>query len=653
MLAGENFERLQSQASLKESEEWLRILIDAIPDIICLKDAAGRRLIANTAYERLFQLEGIDYRGKTDDELVRLYPQLSSLFTTLCKKTDQQAWMYGGSVRLQEVIPDAEGEKTVFDIVKVPIVHHDGSPKGLVSIGRDITVARQKSRALRESEEKYRAVLESNPDPVVVYDREGLVVYFNPAFTEVFGWTMAECAGRRLDHFVPEDTWPLTRMMIDKVKVGESFSGIETSRYTKDGLRIPVTISAAIYHDLQGMPLGSVINLRDISSQKELEAKLQRAQKMEGIGLLAAGVAHDLNNVLAGLVSYPELLLQRVSHDDPLRKALVTIQKSGEKAAAIVSDLLTLARRGVTVDEVVNLNRIIRDYLKSPEGEKLLSLHPTVSITTCLAPDLLNIVGSPVHLLKTMMNLIGNAAESMPEGGVIRIETANRYLDGGMNGYDGLSEGDHVVVQVADDGVGIAPTEVEKIFEPFYSKKIMGRSGTGLGMAIIWNTVHDHHGSIDVQSSEGQGTTFSLFFPASRRQLAKAPGLLSPEEYAGRGETILVVDDQEEQRQIAAEMLGSLGYDVMVAASGEAAVAYLQNNKVDLVVLDMIMTGIDGLETYKQITACNPGQKTIIASGYSESGRVHEAQRLGAGAYVKKPYLLEKIGLAVRRTLDG
>ncbi len=505
---------------------------------------------------------------------------------------------------------------------------------------------------LHESEDKYRTVLEANPDPVVVYDMEGKVTYFNPAFKSVFGWILEECLGKKMDIFVPDDSWPETRMMINRVLAGESFSNIETRRYTREGDTIPVTVSGSIYRDSNSNPLGSVHTLRNISEKKKLEAQLQRAQKMEAIGTLAGGVAHDLNNILSGLVSYPELLLMDIPHDSPLRKPILTIQKSGERAAMIVQDLLTLARRGVAATEVVNLNHVISEYLQSPEYEKLQSFFPQVQVETRLDDDVLNTLGSPVHLEKTVMNLVSNAAEAMPEGGQIVISTENRYIDRPIRGYDEVNEGDYVSISVSDSGVGITKGDLERIFEPFYTKKVMGRSGTGLGMAVVWGTVKDHKGYVDVQSSKGKGTTFELYFPVTRKKLAGNKVLLSIENYIGN-EKILIVDDIEEQRDIASGMLRKLGYSVTSVSSGEEAVEHMKDNSADLLVLDMIMDpGIDGHETYKRILEVHPGQKAIIASGFSETERVKKTQKLGAGAYVKKPYLLGKIGLAVRTELD-
>ncbi|MBW1853058.1 MAG: response regulator, partial [Deltaproteobacteria bacterium] len=333
-----------------------------------------------------------------------------------------------------------------------------------------------------------------------------------------------------------------------------------------------------------------------------LQSQLEQASKMEAIGTLAGGVAHDLNNILGGLVSYPELLLLQLPEDSPLRKSILTIQKSGEKAAAVVQDLLTLARRGVVATEVVNVNDVISEYLLSPEHENLLSYHSGIHLETRLAADTLNISGSSTHLSKTVMNLISNAAEAMPEGGELSISTENRHIDRPIGTYDNVKEGDYVVLTVSDTGTGISPDDIGKIFEPFYTKKKMGRSGTGLGMAVVWGTVKDHNGYIDVQSTEGQGTTFTLYFPVTRKKLAEDESSLTIESYSGNGESILIVDDVEEQRKIASGMLKELGYSVLSVSSGEEAVEYMKTNKVVLLVLDMIMDpGMDGLKKKKKI----------------------------------------------------
>ncbi|MCP4674023.1 MAG: response regulator [Deltaproteobacteria bacterium] len=388
--------------------------------------------------------------------------------------------------------------------------------------------------------------------------------------------------------------------------------------------------------------------------RRVLQEHLQRSEKMELIGTLAGGVAHDLNNILGAIVGYPDMMLENLDKDHPMRKQLLSIRNSGERAAAIVQDLLTLARRGVAISEPENLNELVGSYLDSREFVKLMEVHPNVGVTTHLGPQLLNIMGSAVHLTKALMNLCSNAAEAIPGGGQITISTENIYLDKSINGYDNVEEGDYVLLAVADDGVGISADEQKKVFEPFYTKKMMGNSGTGLGMAVVWGTVKDHNGYIDVESEEGRGTTFRIYLPITRREIDDKSSGLSLEKLMGSRQKILVVDDVEAQREVATHMLTTLNYEADAVSSGEEAVDYLKVNKVDLVVLDMIMSpGIDGLETFKRIVEIRPRQKAIIASGYAETNSVKVAQSIGAGEYLKKPYTIEKLGLAARNAISS
>jgi len=557
-----------------------------------------------------------------------------------------------GVLNLSHSRPDIfePGDANLFNIIS-----------GVAAISLYSTLNYEK---LKYSESKYRALTESINDGIAIV-QEGMHVYANPRYLALTGYSHDQLKKIRFVELLAPGDENTT------ADAGSSLKALTTAPQTfevklrhREGEKAAVEINAAAI-TYSARP-AFIISVRDLSERKELEKKLMHAQKLEAIGTLAGGVAHDLNNILGGLVSYPELLLLQLPEDSPLRKSILTIQKSGEKAAAVVQDLLTLARRGVVVTEVVNLNDVIAEYLKSPAYEILQSYHPGVHFETHLEKGTLNILGSPTHLSETVMNLVSNAAEAMPEGGRLTVSTENRYIDRPIRGYENVKEGDYVVLTVSDTGTGISPEDIGKIFEPFYTKKKMGRSGTGLGMAVVWGTVKDHNGYIHVESTEGkarpprlrardggQGTTFALYFPVTRKSVEEKSEI-SLKDYIGKDEAILVVDDVEEQRKIVSGMLKELGYSVVSVSSGEEAVKYLKTNKVDLLVLDMIMDpGMDGLETYKKILEIHPGQKAIIASGFSETDRLKELHRLGAGAYIRKPFLLEKIGLAVKEELEG
>jgi len=534
-----------------------------------------------------------------------------------------------------------------------------GTKRSIASI-IDITSRVQAETALRRSEEKYRNILENIEEGYFELDLEGNLTFFNNSLCKITGHSREELM--RIDHRLnsgPDILEKLLQVFNQISRTAKPLILADLEIDLKDGNVITVDLSASPIKTPDDKIVGFRGLMRDVSERKhaeqerrKLEKKLQQAQKMKAIGTLAGGVAHDLNNILSGIVSYPDLLLMDLPKDSPLYEPIKTIQESGKKAAAIVQDLLTLARRGVSISEVLNLNDIITEYLDSPQFAKLKSFHPLVEIRTQIDSALLNIKGSPIHLSKTVMNLVSNAAEAMPDGGTVLIKAENQYIDKPIRGYDDVEEGDYVVLTVSDTGIGIHPDEISKIFEPFYTKKVMGRSGTGLGMAVVWGTVKDHKGYIHVESGMGNGTVFKLYFPVTRKQHAQHQYDRQSVDYQGKGESILVVDDAQQQREIASKILSQLGYSVETVESGEQAVAFLEQNKVDLIVLDMIMPpGIDGLETYARIIQSNPKQKAIIASGYSETNRVKKAQQLGAGKYVKKPYTVQKIGLAVKAEL--
>jgi len=517
---------------------------------------------------------------------------------------------------------------------------------------------------IQESEKKYRELVENANSIIMRKDIKGNITFFNEFAQNFFGFTENEILGTSLKGTIFPDT-DSTKTYLDNLLTLLKQSPRkpiinERESVLKDGKKVWIAWTYRPIFDSDEnlkeiLCIGTDITelKRTEKDKRDLETRLQRAQKMEAIGTLAGGVAHDLNNILSGIVSYPELLLMDIPQDSPLRKPILTIQKAGERAAAIVQDLLTLARRGVVTTKVVNLNSIISEYLKSPEFENLRMNHPNVHIQTDFETDLLHILGSPVHLSKTLMNLVTNAAEAIPKLGEIIISTRNRYIDRSLSGFDKIKEGDYVILSVRDTGIGIPSEDLERIFEPFYTKKVMGKSGTGLGMAVVWGTVKDHKGYIDVKSTGGKGTEFTLYFPVIRQELTHEAPLLSIEDIMAHGESVLIVDDMEDQRKIATEMLSKLGYSVASVSSGEEAVDYMKHHSADLLVLDMIMDpGIDGLDTYKKILEMHPKQKAIIASGYSETERVKEAQRLGATSYVKKPYLIENIGQVARDELN-
>ena len=383
----------------------------------------------------------------------------------------------------------------------------------------------------------------------------------------------------------------------------------------------------------------------------ELEKQLFQAQKMESIGLMASGVAHDLNNILSGIVGYPDLILPDLAEDSKLRKPIIAIQESGQRAVAVVADLLTVARGAASSRDICDIKILIDEHLDSPEFRKLTVLYPEITFEMEFGAENSIVSCSPVHVKKCLMNLIINAAEAIDNEGAITVSTSNKYVD--KNSKYKIEAGEYVVLCVQDTGPGISATDLEHIFEPFYTKKIMGHSGSGLGLAVVWNTMADHNGRVLVESDE-KGTIFKLYFPLSDKPVENNENEEAIDNLNGNGEYILVVDDEDQLRDLASKILESKGYRVDTVSSGELAVEFVKKKQVDLLLLDMLMEpGMNGRKTYEQIRKLFPDQKAVVASGFSESGDVKALLRLGASSFIKKPYTMEQLARAVQIALAG
>ncbi len=386
--------------------------------------------------------------------------------------------------------------------------------------------------------------------------------------------------------------------------------------------------------------------------QGELNASLNRARRMESMGHLAGGVAHDLNNILGPLVGYPDLILEELPAGSPIRKDVVEIRDSAQRATTVIRDLLTLARRGNLETTRCSINDVVQAYLRSAGMTRLRELHPTLSVETNLEPSLPPILASDPHLSQVIMNLVNNAAEASDNRGSILLETRHATVTRYLKGYEAVPPGEYAVLTVQDSGCGIPEKDLENIFDPFYTRKEMGRSGTGLGLTVVYGVVKDLNGFLDVRSTPGRGSAFTLYFPVATGP-AEEPGEDGAEDLGG-SETILVIDDIAEVRHLCRRFLKRYGYHVVTAENGRQAVAYLKDHSADLIVLDMIMEeDYDGLDTYRDILTLHPGQPCIIASGYSETDRAKKAEDLGAGQFIRKPFTMQQIARAVRTELDA
>lgn len=494
----------------------------------------------------------------------------------------------------------------------------------------------------------YQSIIEHASDVIYRHDQKGTYLIVSPSVEKILGY-------KPKNFLENPNTWDLCVFEDDFETYYEERSKVYEQKHCalryrmvhKNGKVIWVEEIRYLVIDENDTYIQGI--LRDVTEKIVLEEQLQRAQRMEAMGLLAGGVAHDLNNILSGLLGYPDLLLMKLPPDSPLCKYLHGIKESAERASDVVNDLLALARRENYSMEPIPINRIAQDYLNSLDFKALKNRYPKIDIELTLDKENTFIKGSLSHLIKSFMNLVINALQAMPKGGKLHVRTQQVSLKESIYGYEEIKAGDYGIIEIKDNGQGIANKDIKKIFEPFYSKKIHKR-GTGLGLAIVYGVIHDHNGFIDIKSVEGEGSTFLIYLPQTAPREKHVP--TASLDLRGT-ESVLVIDDVFEQRELAKEFLTPLGYTVTCASSGEEAVEYLSKNYADILILDMIMEdGIDGLETYQQILKMHPNQKAIIASGFANNERVKKAQALGACSYLGKPYTRQQLSVAIRKELN-
>lgn len=474
------------------------------------------------------------------------------------------------------------------------------------------------------------------------------IIHTNKAAAEILRYTIEEMYALSINDFDMKVS-ELCYIESSQGQLDSTSKSFNSVYKSKDGSTLPVKIYISSFQYNQSTY--HFVFFNDISSQEEMAEQLHRSMKMEAVGLMAGGVAHDLNNILSGVLSYPDLILMNLPLDSELRPHLESIKRSGKQAALVVDDLLTVARGIVASKEPRNPNDLVTEYLSSPEYEMLQSQHPTITCHTNLNPDLFNVTCSATHIMKVIMNLILNAFEAITGSGDVVISTKNVTVVSTKDSFQKIFPGDYAVLIIEDSGPGIPEDVLPHIFEPFYTKKIMGKSGTGLGLTVVWNTIQDHNGKIDIQSGS-TGTSMIVYLPKTdNRPVHLTEAQVTP-NLRGNGEKILVIDDSPEQLEMVQHILESLNYTPTLVNSGEKALSMLERSSFDLLLLDMIMhPGMGGKETYEKIVQLHPDLKTIIVSGFSENHDTRDTLNAGAKLFIRKPYSMHQIAKAINDTL--
>ena len=535
-----------------------------------------------------------------------------------------------------------------YDFLNKPIDH------GLLIKTIEKALQHQKLTCeLEVSEKRFQVLAEAAWEGIVIHENGGLLEA-NRQFYSMFGYEEHELGqGRFLEKVLAPGSLKRVNQYIEE----NFFGSCEVTGKRKDGTEFPLETNI---HPItfQGRP-ARVCAIRDISERVRAEEeklalhkRLVKDNNLRSLGQMAGCVAHDLNNILSGVVSYPDLLLAQMHESDQFYAKIRKIQEAGKRAAAVVADLVMLARGGSALTTVENINDIILSHLSSIEHSGRMTNYPEAVIQTDLQPDLHNTYCSHLHIQKILLNLIGNALEAMQGKGVVRIATQNcRCVNPLTENFVAEQAGSYIKMSIADNGPGIPPKYIEHIFEPFYTTKIMGKSGTGLGLAIVWNAVQDHNGWIEVKDNK-PGALFEIYLPATIEKTYSIDTIGADRLLHGNGERILLIDDEPEQNEIMEKLITSLGYTASSATSGEEGLAFLQEQDADLILLDMIMgDGLNGRETYERLLQIRPKQKVIIISGYSKNEDVLRAKALGVSQFLEKPVTLLKLSRAIKLSL--
>ncbi len=822
----------ENKKALLESEERLRSLMNAIPDIVCFKDHEGRWLEANSYDLKLFELEGVDYKGKKDSELAE-YSEFYQEAFLKCEESDELAWQKGEQIRADERIPVPQGGHKIFDVIKVPIFNQDGSRKGLLVVGRDVTEQRfyqdkaEKISKLKGlilglsidfiniSGDKFQELFFESLHQVGQYLKVDRAIFWtmdqhSRGFFISTEWTRNEIETRdkrglsidsehlaswikentrrdiiilnRKDRdsmdsitnfFLGQDTkstvifpvtddsgilglislewlreikeWdedyiPLLKLlsaiyanaigrlkmykqlqeserryrelfqripiglyqsspgpngkfiMVNKamvkmfgykneeamlsIKVNDLYSnnshrllflemlaekGIvenhEMRLLKSDGSQIWVSVTARIIKD----PLSNSIHfegaVQDITKRKkveeekrELQSQLQQAQKLESVGRLAGGVAHDLNNLLVPILGYNELLLERFDKSSMEYKYILRVTEAAEKAKDIVGRLLAFSRKDVIDPEPVDLNKILVNF------EKLLrrTIREDIEITMNLSPELPTVNADKIKLEQVILNLAVNAQDAMPEGGLISFETFLVHLDGEHAAeQQSIVPGPYVCLVVSDTGHGMDEETMKQIFDPFFTTKPKD-AGTGLGLAMVYGIVKQHRGIVRVYSKLGKGTTFKIYLPISGKDSTEEVERKSISGDLYGSATILLVEDDDGVRRLVKDTLGVYGYKVIDVSSPQEAIELINSltTKPDLLLTDVVMPGMNGKDLYEILSGRIPGLQVIFMSGYTENiisdqGILHRGTLL-----ISKPFTQRELLKIIKEALS-
>ncbi|MBI5397383.1 MAG: PAS domain S-box protein [Verrucomicrobia bacterium] len=634
-------ERKRAETALRDSEGLYHSLVENLPQSVFRKDREGRFLFCN---QRLCETVGRSLQeiiGKTDADL---FPsQLAEAY----RQDDLGVMESGQALDRMEEFVGADGRKSFVQVVKTPLRDASGGVIGVQGIFWDITDRVQTEK----SHVRLATAVEQAAETVMITDADGAIQYVNPAFETTTGYTRQEAIGRTpriLKSGKHDDAF--YKQMWATLGRGEVWTGRFINK-RKDGTLYEVERNISPIRDADGRIVNYVSVGRDVTREAQLEDQLRQAQKMESVGRLAGGVAHDFNNLLTAILGYSDMTLKALPVTHPLRAHIEEVRAAGERAAALTRQLLAFSRKQVLQPQVLSLNDLVGNLSRMLHrliGEDIL-------LATVSDPAAGHVKADPGQIEQVITNLAVNARDAMPEGGTLTLQTANADLDAAYaSQHAEVTPGRYVLLTVKDTGTGMTDEVKAHLFEPFFTTKGQGK-GTGLGLPTVYGIVKQSGGHLAVYSEVGHGTEFKIYLPRVEEAAEVAIATKAPAELPRGTETILLVEDEDQVRNLARSVLEECGYTVLAAGSGTEALflAKQHKGKLHLLLTDMIMPGINGRVLAGTLQPQNPAMRFIFMSGYTDTSILPREMHTEDAAFLQKPFTLEVLARKVRDVLDA
>jgi PAS domain S-box-containing protein len=644
-------ERKHAEQALTLSGHQYRVLTETMKDVVWILDAdrlrfryvspSVRLLRGFTAEEVMDEPASRAFTPGTAETFIRLLRARAEAFRAEQAPPEQ---FYVNEVEQ----PRKDGSTVWTEVVTSYHINPESGHIEVRGVSRDITDRAQARQAMQQAKEHFQALFLASPLPIIVLDREATVRLWSPAAEEMFGWSAAEVTGQP-SPVIPEEHREELQQYLDRILAGETIRGSEPRpRQRKDGSQVDVLISAAPLHEMDGSVSGAILIYTDLTEKTRLEAQLLRAQRLESIGHLAGGIAHDLNNALTPILMGAPAIRPELT-DPGAQEILDQIQMSALRGAQIVKQILVFARGGQVEMTAVQTRHLLRET-----SDAIRATFPkNITLKTQIPRDLWPVRGNVTQLHQVVMNLCLNARDAMPEGGTMTLTAQNFEVTPEFaKQFSHSHAGPHIVWTISDTGVGIAPEHLDRIFDPFFSTKAIGK-GTGLGLATVYGIIRMHDGFLQVQSALGEGTRFKIYFPAAPTEEPE-PELEPLPPAQGQGEVVLVVDDDESIRRVMGPLLQHHGYKVALAEDGHHGLAQAQalGSRLALVLTDLMMPRMNGLQLIRALRQAGLRPGIVAMTGLPDAAVLAELENLGVNHVLQKPCELTSLLATLRAVLD-